>query len=326
MTDNLGIPSQANASSKSGSINQPDSKTTPRKIIKDPQIPGFWRRLFAFYFDVFLLSLVGQIIIFLSLKFKSSAIEYGVYLGFGLALLYFGIMNSHIRKGQTIGKMILDIEVVDRKGHNLSLGKSFLRAVILSSLICFQNFGALTWLVFVYLYIFNRVTRQSLHDIIAGTFVVKKGANQPHPERTWKVHYIVAIILFVFSFWPAVAAITGGGANQGDTALKSVITEILIIDTVNDVNVHFDEFGRLGDPNKQKRMIIDVVVKQPTPKMEDKIAKVVIDKYPPAQSYDKIIINLIQVRSVGITSNTMTNNFAFSPREWQERISDNSLH
>lgn len=319
MNDHMGMPPQSGPTSNLGSANQPDNETTPQKIIKDSQIAGFWRRLFAFLIDGFLLWLVGLAMIYLSLMYQPSAFGYGVYLGFGLALLYFGIMNSHIRRGQTIGKMILGIEVVDREGHYLSLGKSFLRAAMLSSLICFQNFGALTWLVFGYLYIFNRVTRQSLHDVIAGTFVVKKGANQPHTAHTWKVHYVIAVILFAFSFWPVIAAITGG-KTQGDPALQGMITEIQKIETVKEVNVRWDEWGRLGDPNKQKRLIVGVVVKQPTPQLEDKIAKIVIDKYPPDQSYDRIIVQLGEVRSMGIATNTMNYNYNFSPQLWRERI------
>lgn len=315
----MGTPPQPGPSSILGSANQPDNETTPQEIIKDPQIAGFWRRLFAFLIDGFLLWLVGQAMIYLSLMYQSSALGYGVYLGFGVALLYFGIMNSHIRRGQTIGKMILGIEVVDRQGHYLSLGKSFLRATMLSSLICFQNFGALTWLVFGYLYIFNRVTRQSLHDVITGTFVVKKGANLPHTAYTWKVHYVIAVILLVFSFWPVIAAITGG-KTQGDPALQGMITDIQKIETVKKVEVRWDEWGKLGDPNKQKRLIIGVVVKQPTPQIEDKIAKIVIDKYPPAQSFDRIIIQLGEIKSMGIATNTMNYNYNFSPQLWRERI------
>ena len=39
-----------------------------------------------------------------------------------------------------------------------------------------------------YLYLFNRRTRQSLHDLVAGTFVVHTRADFERPENIWKPH------------------------------------------------------------------------------------------------------------------------------------------
>jgi hypothetical protein len=41
----------------------------------------------------------------------------------------------------------------------------------------------------VYLYIFNRRTRQSLHDLIVGTFVT-----QTTPRRTYNLHDLIAAV------------------------------------------------------------------------------------------------------------------------------------
>lgn len=99
-----------------------------------------------------------------------------------------------------------------------------------------------------------------------------------------------------------------------------MITEIAKIETVKNVNVSWDEWGRLGSSDKQKRLIINVIIKQPTPQVEDKIAKIVIDQYPPVQNYDRVLIQLVEVRSMGIATNTMNYNYNFSPKDWRERI------
>lgn len=94
-------------------------------------------------------------------------------------------------KGQTIGKRIVKIKVIDRYGKETSVGRSFVRYVILGAPFFFNQAvipqsAALTpmgypvcFIIFgiggaiIYLYVFNRKTRQSLHDLVVGTFVVK---------------------------------------------------------------------------------------------------------------------------------------------------------
>ncbi|WP_083481602.1 RDD family protein [Agarivorans gilvus] len=94
-----------------------------------------------------------------------------------LALIYFGIMNSTLCNGQTIGKKILRLRVVDGDNNSISLSKSFVRYLILGSPVFlngvrFSNDTSLAfWLyplsliVFggllsiIYLYIFNRASR-----------------------------------------------------------------------------------------------------------------------------------------------------------------------
>ncbi len=50
-----------------------------------------------------------------------------------------------------------------------------------------------------YLYIFNRVTRQSLHDLAVGTFVVNADAERQHTGAAWRPHFIVVGTLFLVS-------------------------------------------------------------------------------------------------------------------------------
>jgi hypothetical protein len=109
-------------------------------------------------------------------------------------------------------------KVVNRNGEPLGLVKSFLRYTILGVPFFLNNFHLppqllASWigtlfsvLVFgfggsiIYLIIFNRRTRQSLHDLIAGPYVVKSGG--PKSEVTtkmWKGHYLVVVIVLLAS-------------------------------------------------------------------------------------------------------------------------------
>jgi uncharacterized RDD family membrane protein YckC len=80
-------------------------------------ISGFWRRLLAFIFDGVLLGLVGVILGLLLFDSLARLGGWGRLIGFCHALVYFGVLNSAIGGGQTIGKRIMKIQVVDRTGH-----------------------------------------------------------------------------------------------------------------------------------------------------------------------------------------------------------------
>jgi uncharacterized RDD family membrane protein YckC len=120
----------------------------------------------------------------------------GRFIGFVVALLYFGLLNSRFGGGQTLGKRLFDIRVVDRDGQTLSPVRSILRFTViavpyflnglsfdvdpasagpldylLGGVLIFVIFGGLG--AIIYLFVFNRRTRQSLHDLVVGSFVVR---------------------------------------------------------------------------------------------------------------------------------------------------------
>lgn len=178
-------------------------------------ITGFWRRIGALVIDIIILGILGW-----SLGFflESTLVEIGAWgrlIGFIIALIYFGILNSSITNGQTLGKKILNIKVVDANNKTISIFRSFGRYAILGTpfflngaqfsddvllspwgyLLSFIIFGGL--LSVIYLYIFNRNTRQSLHDVIVGTYVININAEQKSLKPIWKPHYVVSILFFV---------------------------------------------------------------------------------------------------------------------------------
>ena len=62
-------------------------------------------------------------------------------------------------------------------------------------LLSFIVFGGLCSIT--YLYIFNRVTRQSLHDLAVGTYVVNAEASSEELPSVWRPHLVVVTGLFV---------------------------------------------------------------------------------------------------------------------------------
>jgi uncharacterized RDD family membrane protein YckC len=82
-----------------------------------------------------------------------------------ISLLYFAIMESSKTQG-SVGKMALGIKVTDLDGNRISFGKAFLRSIgkVLSQ-----------WIAYIgYIMAAFTEKKQGLHDMIAGTLVLKK--------------------------------------------------------------------------------------------------------------------------------------------------------
>ena len=133
---------------------------------------GFWRRFAAYLIDVILLNVIFWIVI---LILGGIGGDGGAVIGYLLALVgyfaYFSYMESSERQA-TVGKSALGIQVTDLNGARISFGKALGRTAgkILSALILYIGFimAAFT------------EKKQALHDIMAGTLVVKQGtATQP---------------------------------------------------------------------------------------------------------------------------------------------------
>ena len=177
------------------------STTTPTETKIQP-ICSFWGRLLALGVDLGLLFMVGSL---LGMLFADRLAQLGVWgrlVGFALVVFYFGLLNSRMGKGQTWGKRLLRVRVVGAKGELISLGRSLLRAVILGAIFLLDSSMAggnwvvhgivlALWLGFIYWYVFNRGPRQSLHDLVVGTYVVRDEAAGPISlGRPGKLHFI----------------------------------------------------------------------------------------------------------------------------------------
>ena len=131
-------------------------------------------------------------------------------------MLYFGILNSQLGGGQTLGKRILRIKVVGRDDQTIRIDRSCLRYIVFNlpwalqmvpvnqpPILLILLFAALYYGVMtsiIYLILFNRKTRQSLHDLVANTLVVDKGETregQNNVGKIWNGHILVTVALFI---------------------------------------------------------------------------------------------------------------------------------
>lgn len=137
---------------------------------------GFWRRAAALLID-FVAMIVPLFILTtaaragLALVFDANAALLSVansILTTSFWWLYFAGMNSS-RWQASIGKRALDMVIVDRRGRRLSFTRASLRffAEYLSLITLFIGFFMAGW----------TQRKQSLHDLIVKTYVVRGSAN-----------------------------------------------------------------------------------------------------------------------------------------------------
>jgi uncharacterized RDD family membrane protein YckC len=179
-------------------------------------IAGFWQRVGAFLVDCVLLGAIGTVAgFFLTDEFVRLG-AWGRLLGFSVAIAYFGTLNSGITGGQTLGKRLLKIKVVAKDGIPLSVPKSFLRFLPLgapwflnhaqlpdSALFSIWSYVVSIMIVglglsVVYLFVFNRPSRQSLDDLLVGSYVVAAEATGPEVSTApRRLHIVVCMLLVV---------------------------------------------------------------------------------------------------------------------------------
>lgn len=137
------------------------------------QYGGFWRRFVAYIIDAIVLSIVAYpILMFAGLGDVEPGTEPEIGTGFWLAYLavivinwlYFALLESS-GKQATLGKMALGMVVTDLDGNRVSFGKASGRffGKILSGLI----------LLIGYIMAAFTERKQALHDMLAGTLVLK---------------------------------------------------------------------------------------------------------------------------------------------------------
>lgn len=303
-------------------------------------ISGFWRRISALFIDTVILGAAGLV---LGLFFESFFVQIGVWgrlVGFSIALIYFGVMNSSITAGQTIGKKVLKLRVVDSKNVPISLGKSIIRYFILGIPFSlngaqFSNEAMLSFLIYplsliifggffsiLYLYIFNRITRQSLHDLVVGTYVVNANVEQQGLEKVWSVHLIIVAILFLSAAvaptftaqlaqsepFKGMLEVQSALSNNPSVAYATIFSGSSTFSSTNDgtkttTYVRSQVFLRADN-------VSDV-------ELARKFASIVIDNYPEALQKDTIQITLTYGYDIGIASSWSNHAHNFNPRELQ---------
>jgi len=202
--------------------------TEQQPATEDMELASRWRRALAFIVDYGLLATICLGISFLLPDLTGRLHDWGRLVGVVLFVGYFAALDSNHASGISLGKRLLGISVVHETGACLSPSKAAIRAAILVVPIAinglYLNTGvtslnmALTSVMAValfglglslfYLFLFNRNTRQSLHDLLTGALVVRQAAAGEAPPQLmpmWRGHWwVVSFLLLTAAVVPLI--------------------------------------------------------------------------------------------------------------------------
>lgn len=302
-------------------------------------IANFWRRIGALFIDTLILGLIGFIS---GLALESTFVQiggWGRFIGFVIALAYFGVMNSKLFEGQTIGKKLLNLRVVDSENQTVSLGRSILRYIVLSTPFSlngaqFSNEAMLSFLMYplsliifgglfsiIYLYIFNRVTRQSLHDLAVGTFVVNANIEKQEVGKVWKPHLIVVAVFLVAA--AIVPVFTGKLAEnvvfKDMLAVQSALSShpgvtYATITTSTKTSSSVNEVAKITTYVSAQVFLLSNNVSDVD--FARKLATIVVKNYPEAKEKSALRIILTYGYDIGIWSQWSNHTHDFNPDEF----------
>ncbi|MEZ9426533.1 RDD family protein [Vibrio lentus] len=306
--------------------------------VQEKWICGFWTRIGALFIDTIFLGVLGYVVgLFLEDVFVQLG-EWGRLIGFVVSITYFGVMNSSLLNGQTIGKKLLNIRVVDSCNSTISLPKSFLRysflavpfslngtqitneAVIpyLMYLLSFIVFGGLCSIT--YLYIFNRVTRQSLHDLAVGTYVVNAEASSEELPSVWRPHLVVVTGLFVTAILvPALTSdLTESESFKGLLVTQKAINNNESVKYAG-VTEGSTTFASSNSGSKTTTYVKAQAFLYKDNVRDSEIAKqlvqTIIYTYPESLNKNLIKVTLTYGYDIGIASKWNSYNYKFNPQE-----------
>lgn len=315
-------------------------------------IAPLWRRGLGAGLDALLLTLIGNL---LGALYRNEFIAFGYggrMIGLFLFCAYIGGQNSLLGRGQTFGKRLARTRVVDANGQLLALERGMLRAFVLAlplltSGIFVAEASPFTSLVLtgllsvisvglggaiVYLYLFNRGTGQSAHDLIAGSFVViANQADGAPPRRTvWRGHLVVLglWLLLPLSVGPTLWWFWSGGFDwQKVFRLQQTLQESIGTQRVEVMHGQFNFLTADGSKAAARYLQVGAYYPKRLDSFEDaadEIATIVLTD-PAAQETDAIRITVAYGFDILIASRFWSQSFVRSPADWQQHLRDKGL-
>ena len=300
-------------------------------------------RFFAFLIDSLILGLVGSGILYLATE---QVIEMGWtarLIGLVIGCAYFGVQESGLGAGQSLGKRALGISVVTGKGRYLSpIAAASRYAILMIPHLCNHvspdpdTFGivllnlALLGLVgvgglLVYLFLFNRGTRQWAHDLVTNAYVVRTGEVRSDFPALASVHKYVAIAWLVLCLGGVGVLRVTSNSAMGSAEFANFLEIRSTVRQMTGADLTFLGTGattikssKAGTRTREYFSAKLRVAKQPEDygRLAARIAVILLEKDIRASEKEVVKVHLNYGATVLISSFNINRNFVHTPEEW----------
>ena len=306
-------------------------------LVPGRRVAGLRRRSIAFGIDAAILGLVGLVLVLLFSNAFSSLGPWGPLVGFCVAFPYFAIFDSTIGNGQTPGKRLRRVKVVDSNGGTIPFRKAAVRYVVIG-LPWFLNsivfpartawfVSAAVWAVLavggasLYLVAFNRGSRQGIHDLAVGSFVAEadeSGALRIEPM--WRFHWVILGALLISGF-----------VAQRLLNNPQLVEDARLVEGVAGVQAaQGSSLTAFGKGQKKTTLVMNVYWSRPAANrtfwenlttkgaeeesIAGQVAKLIFEHDPTLKEYDSLKVVMIRGYDIGLAKS-----YVSSPYEWNTR-------
>jgi len=280
-------------------------------------------RLFAVLLDLLVLLIVGIPVGCLLLPLLAPAFGAGNLIGYGILVLYGGVMNSRLCDGATLGKSWLGIRVVGKDAKPIPLARSLLRTAIVSApFLLFQqpgisahawksiNLSLMIWYIAmlsllgtsVYC-LGNKTTRQGLHDLIAGSYVVMRQG----PVRVMRytiprathITFVILASINLFFVSPFIIASMNNSLDMNRSFYKEFFADNPDIESI--VMQHWTAYPKNGQP--RRFLSLDIVLTREPASYNyraNEIAALLLKQMPEYANADELAVVLRYGFNLGV--------------------------
>ncbi|MEN6389488.1 MAG: RDD family protein [Syntrophomonas sp.] len=313
------------------SVQEPLESPAPVAHAAEQKISGFWRRLAALAIDVLVLAAIGFVVGTIFFNALAQLGSQGFWVGLFIAVIYFSWMNSSFNNGQTIGKRVMKIRVVDALGNTISLGRSIKRSALLlvpfmySSVeqvsldLVFKAVALFVTVAIVYLYIFNNRTRQTVHDLALKTFVVHANYDLALEEIPVSSRHLLAmtlvgvlIVAFTTFAWPQIIT------QYTIPGSSSILEELQKDPDVYKAAVnHITSNNSAGHSNEMEIAISVKKLPAPIYMKAKQISELAMQEMPDVRGVDSLSITVNYGYNIGIARYQKSLTYTGTPTDWE---------
>ncbi|HEV2136123.1 MAG TPA: RDD family protein [Terracidiphilus sp.] len=314
-------------------------KNSANILVQDSRrrIGALWRRILAFLIDSIAIAAIGAFLGYFFFDLLMGLGPAGRLVGYFVGFVYFALPESSFGNGQSVGKRFLRLKIVNRDGNLISIERSFLRYTIF----------ALPWFIYglpfsisrmnptgtflfslaivglggatIYLIVFNRHTRQGVHDLATGSYVAEARMDNAISARPiWKPHWYIALIILVL------AAVTGSETLSPRYGTSQLLADAHQVESLPGVQSASIKREIIYNGGKEEINLSSYVRCTITTSEEETLANQVANSLittdPTIDKYSMLRIVLIRGYDIGIFHSSFSQTYSETPVHWRERF------